>query len=371
MICFLRCAPVNADIRLKKYIQACQSRDINFFALTWDRLGEGTQEIYEIQWGRFAPYGQRWKNLINKILWQFFILKNLIKHKSEYKVIHATNLENILPALIMKLLLKKRVIYDIYDSSSSDFSKSLFTSWLRKLDIFCIKKSDLLILADKKRLKQINVDSSIYKSFMDIENVPNFSDYVVSKNTLDFRLIKLSYVGVFDPLRGLEELLNFVSKNEGFVLNIAGSGTLLEKVKEYSLNNSRITYHGTVKYEDGLDIMRGSDFIIGMYYKKASNHIYAAPNKFFEALYLAKPLITTNGTLVGDKVAKYMTGYALEEGESEISDFFEKCIRDKEIFISEYEIICKNAADLWNSSYSNYFENRLKNDYVNFIISLK
>jgi glycosyltransferase involved in cell wall biosynthesis len=370
MICFLRCASVNEDVRLRKYIEAAKKREVSFLAITWDRLGISVREEYEIQFTKKSPYGLRWKNLGNKILWQFFVFYKLVKLKSKYKVIHATNFENVFPALLMRLFFKKPVIYDIYDSASSDFSNSFLTKILRKLDLFAIKKSDLLILADKKRLNQINIDESHYKFFFDVENVPNYSETAIPTQSLDFSKIKLSYVGVFDPMRGLEELMDFIDKNENFILNIAGAGTLIDLVKIKSKNQERITYHGSVHYEKGIEIMRQSDFIIGMYHKKASNHIYAAPNKFFEALYLAKPLITTKGTLVGDKTESFKTGYAIDETENDIETFFNNFQKEKNNSIKEYELIIRNAANLWNSNYSNYFEKRLVNEYINLIISI-
>ena len=370
MICFLRCATVSEDIRLTKYIQAANARNIPLFALTWDRLGKNEKQDFEIQFKRSAPFGLRWRNLWNKILWQFFVIYNLIKFKSNYNVIHATNFENIFPALLLKLIFNKKIVYDIYDSTSSDFSNNIFLIIIKKLDIFAIKKSDLLVLADEKRLEQIKIKKSTCKNFLEIENVPNFQDKVFPINELDMRKIRLSYVGVFDRMRGLEELLNFVNKNENFVLNIAGTGTLIDLIKNESAKNTRIIYHGLVKYQDGIEIMRNSDFIIGMYHKKASNHVYAAPNKFFEALYLAKPLITTNGTLVGSKTEKYLTGYTIEESEDDLAFLFNNFIENKSESIKKYDKVIKNAAQLWNETYSNYFENRLKNNYINFIISL-
>jgi glycosyltransferase involved in cell wall biosynthesis len=370
MICFLRCATVNEDVRLRKYIQACESRDLSFFALTWNRLNVPYKEAYEIQFDRNAPYGLRWKNLWNKVLWQIYILKYLIKKRCDYTVIHATNFENILPALLMKFFLNKKVVYDIYDSFSSDLSDNFLTRFLIKLEVFCIRKSDLLILADKKRLQQISITETTCKQFLDIENVPNFKQSVYTKNTLDFNKIKLSYVGVFDPMRGLEELLNFVEKNDSFILEIAGGGTLNNIVKYKSDTTSRIIYHGVVKYEDGINIMQKSDFIIGMYYKQASNHVYAAPNKFFESLYLARPLITTQGTLVGEKTNFHETGYAIEEGYDEITNFFTGFIQNKDKSLRSYKRKIENAANLWNSEYANYFEKRLVQDYINIILSL-
>ena len=370
MICFLRCAPISEDIRLRKYIQACESREIIFFALTWNRLCRNKCESFEIQYNRYSAYGKRWRNFFNKILWQFYILWNLIKYREKYNVIHACNFDTIIPALLIRLIFGKKVIYDVYDSASSDLESNLLGRCIRIFDIYFVRKSDLLILADKQRTEQMNIDDTVFNRLLEVENVPNYSTESLNGGRVDFANVTLGYVGVFDIMRGLEELLQFVAKNDRFILNLAGNGTLISLVKEYASKCSRIIYYGVVNYEDGIKIMQGSDFIIGMYYKAASNHVYAAPNKFFEALYLGKPLITTKGTLVGKKTEQYMTGYAIDEGEVEISNFFSDFLENIPSSEIQYYRNARNASELWNNNYMNYFKKKLETEYIDLILEL-
>lgn len=74
------------------------------------------------------------------------------------------------------------------------------------------------------------------------------------------------------------------------------------------------------------------------------------PNKFYEALFLAKPIITTNGTLVGDKVESIKSGYVIDEGEKAFEDLLDRIIsngiRGKMDFVRAFEdeIAIKNGA---------------------------
>lgn len=373
MICFLRCAPVSEDIRLRKYTEACESRSVSFFAITWDRMKRAVKKDYEIQFQMLAPYGNRYKNALSRIIWQFFVFFNLLKNNRRYSIIHVTNFENILPALLIKFLCGKKVIYDIYDSSSVDISNKVLLVFMKWLDRFCIKNSNVLILPAKERLTQMSIDASVYNFFFEVENVPNINDIAIPENNLNVDNIKLGYVGDFDHNRGIEDLLEFVDKNSRFTLNIAGRGSLQRIVEEFSARNPRIIYYGQVPYDKGLEIMKKSDFILGMYYTKKqtlTNHIYASPNKYCESLYLAKPLITTAQTLVGDKVSHWKTGYAIGESVEELQVLFDKYNESSPETIKEYnEIIC-NAAELWNQKYVNYFEKILKTDYINLFNKL-
>lgn len=373
MVCFLRCAPVSEDIRLRKYTEACEERNVDFFAITWDRMKRGVKEDYETQFQMLAPYGNRYKNAFSRIIWLFYVFINLIKKKNKYSVIHVTNFENILPAMLVKFILKKKVIYDIYDSASNDIPNKILQIIMRKLDRFCIKNSDVLILPVKERLKQMDIGESDYKLFFEVENVPKINDKAIAVNNLDSKNISLGYVGDFDYSRGLENLLEFVNQNSHITLNIAGRGSLEKIVEDYSSKNPRIIYHGQVLYEKGLKIMKDSDFIIGLYYTKNgtyTNHIFAAPNKYCESLYLAKPLITTKNTLVGDRVEQGKSGYAIGETIEDLQILFDRYINLDIETATEYDEIINNSAQLWNQKYANYFDQVLKTDYINLIYQI-
>ena len=74
----------------------------------------------------------------------------------------------------------------------------------------------------------------------------------------------------------------------GYVnLLIAGFGD--DRIERRCIEMSareNIKYFGTVSYEQGLHISYNSDIIYAMYCKTNPNHIYAAPNKYYEAMLL-------------------------------------------------------------------------------------
>lgn len=371
MICYIRCSNVQEDIRLKKYILACKENNIHLRAITWDRLRNGKKEDFEISFKKYAPYGRRWKNLPAKFLWQFFILKNLIYYRKEYKIIHACDFDTMLPALFLQLFSRKKVIYDIYDSVSVKRPRTLLQKFVRWWDIRFLKRCNCLILADEKRIQQVGLPEKYKNKIFVVENVPKY----VATNEEELKTIdgnvQLAYVGVFDRFRGLEDLLSVVAKYKHLYLNIAGTGTLQPLIEQYASKCKRIIYWGTVPYDKGLVIMRQSHLIVGMYYKIIENHIYAAPNKFYESLFLGRPLITTERTLVGEKVTLYNCGYALPEGEEALRIFFDNILTgDRTAINKDYREKCLAAALLWKKNYIHYYENRIKNEYIKMFHNL-
>lgn len=363
MIYFLRCSLVTDDIRLHKYIEACKDRKIIFHAITWDRLGRNSIQSCESAFRINAPYGRGWRNFVSKMLWQFFLLYQLIVNCNKYKIIHACDFDTMLPALIMKFFFKKKVIYDIYDAFSKKEPKNILHKLIKILDVFFLNNANLIILADEERQEQMGITRDFYKNkILVVENVPIISSILMSSPVLDDR-IYLGYVGVFDFNRGIEDLLSCVQNIPHLYLNIAGTGALQELIVKMSDSCDRIHYWGQVDYKKGLEIMGSSHIVVGMYYPCIENHIYAAPNKYFEALYLAKPLLTSKGTLVGNKVLKYNSGYVIQEGKESLMNFLSHLSID-----DGYQIKKCNAEKLWKIQYENYYSSKHLGEYISYLM---
>ncbi len=357
MICFINRSSIDYDVRLQKYVQACKITNTSYFVISWDRLLNAKFiDEHEYQMKLYCPYAQG-KKFIPLFRWFFFVWYYLIKNFRKYKVIHACNMENTLLSLPFKLLGKK-VIFDVYDSQLINVERRISP------------KVDCLILPAEKRLEQIGLDKGNLKKFLEIENVPTFSKTLEQVKGLNRDKIYLSYVGVFQKhIRGLENLINMVLEDERFVLDIAGVGDGLESlILESASKCNRIHYYGKVQYDEALSIMNNSDFIVALYYPYFSNHIYASPNKSYESLFLATPIITSEGTLVGDKVVQSNTGYIVNdtlEGLRSLFDNFDS-IDFKQGYISK----CKNCESLWNKAYSNYLNTTLIEKYLGLVKSI-
>ena len=109
--------------------------------------------------------------------------------------------------------------------------------------------------------------------------------------------------------------------------------------------------------------MRQADIIIATYEKKSVNNIYAAPNKYYEGLFLGKPILTTEGTIIADSTLYYQTGFVIGEELSDYESFFSDIKSLKEHCLA----YGKNAKQLWNNKYANYVENFMRGKYMKFI----
>lgn len=354
MIAYLRTSSAGFDVRLKKYIYACEATKTPYLAITWNRLMNADSLRNEYSYQHAAPYGygHRMKNFLLLVGWYFFAIKLLLVHRKQYKVIHACNLETAIVAYLMKILLGKRMVFDIYDTSGK-----------YSLERFLARKSDLFILPHERRLQQNLIKIEDLRNFLQIENVPVFDVKEKNENGhIPESTIKLSYVGTFESeIRGLETLLDTVEKNEKFSLDIAGTGYGMDAmVSEISGRCKRITYHGAVTYDKALKLMGNSDYIVAMYnYPKS--HKFACPNKFYESLMLGVPIITTKDTLIGEWVKNADSGFQIPPD----YDSFKNLLMKLESLPADiYQQKAHNCKTCWYTRYADYQKKRLEGEYL-------
>lgn len=333
-VLLLRSQDIFSDSRVLKYENFLKKKDISYTIVGWDRKGKNLRREHTVYYNRRAGFQQGAKGVVNRIWWNFYLLRFLFRQFSGYSVIHACDFDTVMPSLLMKLFGKK-VVFDIFDWFSDEVRTGKF--WIDKpiniLEKFAVKHADFVILCEEERIEQIECDP---KRYIVIPNFPvQFFDdggencVTNKRNGLNGRIV-ITYVGGLFDFRGLKELVDCVGGNERFELEMAGFGDceIEEYIEEVAQCHKNIHFYGKVSYDKAIKLMKGADLLYAMYYKENPNHIYAAPNKFYESVCLRKPIITTVGTLVGDKVEKYKTGFVIEEGREAFAEFLSGIDRD-------------------------------------------
>lgn len=362
MVIFVRSNEVNPDPRVQKYVDFMDSKGIPYKVLAWNRSGDTIKKENFVHFKLRAKYGAGLRNIPKKILWCLFVLIHLVKHKNEYSVVHGCDFDGAFPAFLAQLITGKKYIFDVFDwiddGGNTWISKTIY--WLQSR---VAANSHTLILCEEERKEQVNV---FHGNILVLPNIPNTqwrADATIikeiQKQRLDYELV-VSYVGVFDSNRGLDDLLQVASRLDKVCFNFAGFGRHEGMVVEAAARLKNVKYWGKVDYNTGLNIMGCSDLIMALYYLANPVHRYAAPNKFYESLMLGVPVVTTQGTLVGDKVLKYKTGFVVQEGEPPLYDLFAL-----DNLRGEIEVRSKNAEALWEAVYKDYVVRFMEDEYVN------
>lgn len=348
---YVRSYQIDVDSRLKRYHASLNRKNIDFKTIYWDRHCLGREGPGEIPISLPAKVGSGVGNGFAILRWQIKLFVALYKNRKDFDVLHAVDFDSIIPAYIIARAFKKRIVFDVYDKYTDARNISgLSRKCIDSIENFFCKNSDVLILADELRIKQHRLNKE--KNVHVIENVPGIEVEYLPLQKEKPVILKVSYAGSLEHChRGIENLLECAAQRSDIELNIAGFGALSDLCIEYSKKYKNIKFHGRVEPEFCLEIMRDSHVVFGMYYKTILNHLYAAPNKYYEHLVLGRPLISTEGTPPGIKVDKYKTGWAI--GESK--DSIDKLLDEIKLNYSDVVIRGENARNLWTNKYKKLY----------------
>lgn len=370
MVVLIRSNAIVGDPRVGKYIDFLESQQIDYKVIGWDRANDNISSNNTIYYKRLAGYNVGGgKAALNRLRWFWFVIKTLLKQKN-ITTIHGCDLDGAFPAVIYKLLghWNVKVVFDVFDWFSATLANQ--PSWIRFffriMECISVKCSSHIIICEEERIRQIPYD--IKHKYSVLPNIPSLEndDFLREDSSLHFDNEKptLTYVGGLYGGRFLNELLDVAEQGICNLLIAGYGGESLENRCKTLNNNGNIKYFGKVAYKDGLSIMNNADIIYAMYCKTNPNHIYAAPNKFYEAMFLAKPIISTKGTMVGEKIDKLDIGYTIEENIEELISLLKSLDRT--------ELVKKgfNAHTLWCEHYKNFVSCYMHQTYKSIIIEL-
>ncbi len=308
----IRSNAVNPDPRVEKIADFLKENyKINIWA--WDRDNNSKKEDYILQtipiirFGPKSKFGTGIKGIFALIIWQFTLFFKLLYHRKKIDIIHACDMDTVIPAFVVTKIFKKKLVYDMFDhyAYSRVFPKVL-EKLICKFEDFFSTNSDGLILVDdvrKEQLTKINSNTTI------IYNSP----YNVLLNTINTIVPNsISYVGILQPHRFLLELIDIIKQQKKWTLKIAGFGLLeteiLKKISADTYNTS-IDYLGKVDYKTGLIQSANCEVMVAIYDPTIPNHKYASPNKYFEALMLGKIIIACRDSHIDKEIINENIGF--------------------------------------------------------------
>ncbi|MCW1311256.1 MAG: glycosyltransferase family 4 protein [archaeon] len=316
-----RSNPVSPDPRVEKFATALSNCGLRLMIVAWDRKGQFPDEeiksfgqIYRIK--IHGDYGSGVKNLLNVLFWNIALLFALIRNKGKFQIIHACDFDTIIPALICKLLFRKKVVYDVFDFYADMLRKApdFLRRIIRRVDLFLMKFPDAVILADDSRIEQIKGSKPkrltiIYNS-LPFDFFKDFLDNSQQKHDS----FHIAYVGLLQLERGIIPMINVVKKHSKWHLTLAGYGGDEELIKKEVSTTFNIKLLGRIPYEEALKIYANCEVMFATYDPSIPNHRFSSANKLFESMALGKPIIVARDTSMDKIVEKYNLGFVVNYG---------------------------------------------------------
>lgn len=288
------------------------SKEHEVFLLGWNREASGSDVINEkhkIHDKEFdfhlipepALYGGGMKSILGPMrkFWKR-AYKWLAENHERYDAVHVVNFDTAQPAFKAAKRFRKKIVYDIFDYYSDSYNApKIVKSCIRNLENNYIGKADITIICSDERKHQIS--GSDPKKLIVVENTPEDievrDDFELAPGS-DPSKPKVVYAGMLVFDRFLKETSEVISTRPDIEWHVAGYGVLRPYIELMASEYDNIFYYGPLPYDDILALEKKCDIMTALQDPSVPNNRYSAPNKFYEALMLGKPLIMgRNGTI--------------------------------------------------------------------------
>lgn len=306
-VIFLRSNPIDPYPRCEKVMQSLARQGILVRAIGWDREGFALTRNppSQVEWISIpCSYGKGLTNIYTHVLWQIALVKKLLRERNSYTHIHAFDLDTVFPALIMKILFRKYVVYDISDYHFDCLAIPGIKQILFILNACAIYGCDRVLVPTESRKKRMG-RFLINKIHVIYNTPPDTRGSLVVKHENFFRL---AFIGVFSDGRFLSEIVGIIRRHRSWHLDIGGYGKLYKILQGACTDISSIRFLGQVSYEKTLQLYANSDVLFALNDPAFAQYRDSAPNKLYESMMLSKPILVARGTGVDALVSEIGCG---------------------------------------------------------------
>lgn len=245
------------------------------------------------------------------IKWWMFIIKWLFKNK--YDVVQPSDLETLIPCFIVSKIKKKHIFYDIADfyvDSLPSYVPTFVKKILHVVENFMIKNVDAVFLPNEDMGEKIPRND-----FEIIMNTPIYRDYEITIENEQADNFIIFFAGQIDQHRGIEDVITAIESMNDVKLIIAGPEPPY-KLKQLFESKANIEFIGYISTADTIKNTLSSNLLFALYDPiSVANNRYASPNKLFEAMMCAKPILVSSGTTMANIVKENNCGIIVDYGD--------------------------------------------------------
>lgn len=350
---FIRTSNIYDDSRATKEILALLENGWNVIVLGWNRSGDAPEKCARI-FGKFSDSveihlysvemrkGIGMKNILKLFGW-FKWVKKILRKCPDIDVVHICNLDAGLGAFSYA---KKhcKIVYDIYDYYIDSHTIPRFlVNFVERLEIKMINASSATIICTEERREQIVKASP--KQIVVIHNTPEVE--YISSGEMKYDYV---YCGTLRDKRLIAEILEAYESNSDLKFIFAGYGKFEDRAEELASKYENFDFPGSVPYSDVLNLESESRIISAIYEPTIRNHRLCAPNKFYEAMALGKPVIVCRGTGIDRIVEKYHIGLVIGYDVNEFYDALRTLKSDPDLCANMGKTARKLYEDVFNWS---------------------
>jgi len=294
-IAIIRSNPINYDPRVLK-ISCSLSKKYSVTVFGWDREmssksnGMLNSKLHVKRLRLKAPYGRFSLLYLYPVFW-IWVFLNLLECKP--RVVHACDLDSLIPSYFYRLIFSTKVLFDSFDRFAMAFiprKYGLIYTFVDVLENVLACKADALVTVSEERMVTFAKCKPTFSEV--ISNCPEDKREVIKGGAVSSPKdeLLLVYAGSLAVDRGLFVISKALYGIDGVRLFLAGrpNNDSLEQI----LQNSNIEYIGLLGYDDALKLQASADVIPILYDTSVPINRVASPNKLFESMMLGIPVIT-------------------------------------------------------------------------------
>ena len=321
-IAYIRSGSFYDDSRATKEVKTLIEAGYKVHIIGWDRDGHALEECKKIFGGNvtYSFYNKPINGVIGykgifKLLGFFSFVKNcLLEIASNLLAVHACDLDGGFGAYSVCKRKNIPLIYDIYDYYIDSHNiDGLLGRLIERQEIKLINHAQTTIICTEERKAQIV--KATPKNVVIIYNSPDIEALTQKEIKYDY-----AYCGAFGSGRLIEEINRVYNDNSDLKFVFAGSGKHESEIIKNGKQFENFRFVGSISYDEVLDLESESAVISAIYNPNKRNHVLCAPNKFYEALALGKPLIVCEGTGIDRIVEKNNLGLVIRYNANEFYD---------------------------------------------------
>lgn len=281
--------PIVRHPRILKIVGSLKKR-YSVTVLGWNRDGLSSTDVngYIVDLDLFkfrAPWNTPYLILYYPLFWTW-IFSKLLKHKP--RVVHAIDLDVLIPCCIYKMIFRKKLVYDVHDRLGGYVPSEIpfLPAAVNLLEELLSKRSDVLMAVSEKVLSTFRLRPKQYAI------IANYSqDYNINEEKPKQCILTLVYTGIISKEYGLEKIITAIKDLKDIELILAGR-VADKQLFEEMIMLPHVMYKGHVVPTESIKLEASSDVMMVLYDLDYSKNKLSSPNKIFEAMMCGIPVIT-------------------------------------------------------------------------------
>ncbi len=245
------------------------------------------------------------------------------------------DLDTLWPAVSLKKWKRWQIVYDAHECFTESvglIGRPLKRKIWMTIERVCMPKVDHCFTVSTG-IQEFYLDKYL-QPFQVIRNLPDLSVDPVSTDKPESWKGKkvLFYHGVFNPHRGLDELIDAMPLLHNAIFVLVGYGehevVLKDKVKMLCLEE-KVVFLGAMNYPNILGLLQHADLGIALEKPVSDSFKWALPNKIFDYARMGLPFVTLGNPEVKVILEKYPMGWIIPSIEADaLSSCILNCLKE-------------------------------------------